>query len=209
MKRTLLAALVLVGAIATASSAAEFQVKSKESVDAAYAVGCLSEEDGKWMLIHATDAVVTEISPLTPDEEKAADALETPGDNRYHLIGVERDRLREFFLLAGHHFKPKGERVYDHSEYLSGMLNAYNYGLAGEQPNLTLQVSFFKDGEKRGQIEEKPFAAQVLQMALTTFDIPLNVSNFKEPGDYTIEITVTDHIKNEKLTETIAFVIEE
>ena len=79
MKRTLLAALVLAGAIATASSAAESQAKSKKSVDAVYAVGCISEEDGKWMLIRATDAVVTEISPLTPDEEKAADALETPG----------------------------------------------------------------------------------------------------------------------------------
>ena len=45
-------------------------------------------------------------------------------------------------------------------------------------------------------------------MALTTFDIPLNVENFKQPGDYTLEITVTDHIKNEKITETIDFVIE-
>ena len=47
MKRTLLAALVLAGAIATASSAAESQAKSKKSVDAVYAVGCISEEDGK------------------------------------------------------------------------------------------------------------------------------------------------------------------
>ena len=51
MKRTLLAALVLVGAIATASTAAESQAKSKKSVDAVFAVGCLSEEDGEWMLI--------------------------------------------------------------------------------------------------------------------------------------------------------------
>ncbi len=113
------------------------------------------------------------------------------------------------FLLAGYHFKPKGERVYKHSDYLTGVLNAYNYGLDGEQPNLTLQVSFFKDGEKRGQTEDGPFLAQTPLMALTVFDIPLNISRFKEPGDYTIEITVTDHIKNEKLTEEITFVIEE
>ena len=113
------------------------------------------------------------------------------------------------FLLGGYHFKPKGERVYTHSEQLAGVLNAYNYGLDGEQPNLTLQVSFFKDGEKRGQTEDGPFLAQAPLMALTVFDIPLNISRFKEPGDYTIEITVTDHIKNEKLTEEITFVIEE
>ena len=113
------------------------------------------------------------------------------------------------FLLASHHFKPKGERVYNHSEVLSGILYAYNYGLAGEQPNLTLQVSIFKDGEKRAQMKDTPFGAQASHMALTIFDIPLNISRFKEPGDYTIEITVTDHIKNENLTEKIAFVIEE
>ncbi len=105
MKRTLLVALVLVGAIATASTAAESQAKSKKSVDAVYAVGCISEEDGKWMLIRATDAVVTEISPLTPDEEEAADALETPGDKRYHLIGVEAFNLPDH---KGHKVQVKG-----------------------------------------------------------------------------------------------------
>ena len=113
------------------------------------------------------------------------------------------------FLLAGYYFKPKGERLYNHSEQLAGVLNAYNYGLTGEQPNLTFQLLFFKDGEKRGQTENTPFMVQTPNMALTIFDIPLNISNFKEPGDYTIEITVTDHIKNEKLMEEITFVIEE
>ena len=112
------------------------------------------------------------------------------------------------FLLAGHHFKPKGEKVYNHSEQLAGVLFAYNYGVAGDQPNLTSQVLFFKDGEKRGQTADGPFMAQTPSMALTIFDIPLKISSFKEPGDYTIEITVTDHVKNEKLTEEIAFVIE-
>ncbi len=105
MKRTILVALVLVGAIATPSTAAESQAKSKKSVDAVYAVGCLSEEDGKWMLIRATDAVVTEISPLTPIEEEAADALETPGDKRYHLIGVEAFNLPDH---KGHKVQVKG-----------------------------------------------------------------------------------------------------
>ena len=45
-------------------------------------------------------------------------------------------------------------------------------------------------------------------MALTIFDIPLNVPNFKDPGNYRIEIVVTDHVKNEKVTEEIEFVVE-
>lgn len=57
------------------------------------------------MLIRATDAVVTEISPLTPVEEEAADALETPGDERYHLIGVEAFDLPDH---RGHKVQVKG-----------------------------------------------------------------------------------------------------
>lgn len=113
------------------------------------------------------------------------------------------------FLLAGYHFRPKGGLVYDHSEQLAGVLNAYNYGVSGDQPNLTLQVAFFKDGEKRGQTEDGPFMAQAPHMALTIFDIPLNIPNFKEPGAYTIELTVTDHIKNETVKEEIEIVVEE
>ena len=105
MKRTLLVALLLAGAIAAASTAADSQAKSEKSVDAVYAVGCISEEDGKWMLIHASDAVVTEISPLTPEEAEAADALETPGDKRYHLIGVEAFHLPDH---KGHKVQVKG-----------------------------------------------------------------------------------------------------
>lgn len=113
------------------------------------------------------------------------------------------------FLLAGYHFKPKADRVYDHSERLSGVLNAYNYGIDGDQPNLTIQVSFFKGDERRGQTEESPFMAQAPQMALTIFDVPLDIPNFEEPGEYRIEIAVTDHVNNETVTEEIEFVIEE
>jgi GWxTD domain-containing protein len=112
------------------------------------------------------------------------------------------------FQLAGYHFKPKGERVYSHSEQLSGVLNAYNYGLEGDQPNLTIQVSFFKGDEPRGQTEDAPFVAQAAQMALTIFDIPLSIPNFKDPGEYKITIVVTDHVKNQTAEEEIEIVVE-
>jgi len=155
--------------------------------------------------VHGTQVVDLEVPTFAGDALTLSSVLMySNGDPTDEVNGVPG----KAFLLAGYHFEPKGERVYRHSEYLSGVLNAYNYGLAGKKPNLTIQVSFFKDGERRGQTADSPFAAQVPQMALTTFDIPLNIPNFKEPGDYTIEITVTDHIKNEKLTKTIDFAIE-
>ena len=155
--------------------------------------------------VHGTQIIDLEVPTFAGDALTLSSVLMySNGDPTDEINGVPG----KAFLLAGYHFKPKGEKIYSHSEYLSGVLNAYNYGLAGEQPSLTIQISFFKDGEKRGQTEESPFAAQASHMALTTFDIPLNIANFEQPGDYTIEITVTDHIKNEKLMETIEFVIE-
>lgn len=112
------------------------------------------------------------------------------------------------FMLAGYYFQPKGERVYSHSEQLSGVLNAYNYGVDGDQPNLTIQVSFFKGEEARGQTEDAPFVAQAEQMALTIFDIPLNIPNFKDPGDYRIKIVVTDHVNNKTVEDEVEFVVE-
>ena len=156
--------------------------------------------------VHGTQIIDLEVSSFEGDALTLSSVVMfSSADRTGEVNGVPGSA----FLLGGYHFKPKGERVYNHSEQLAGVLNAYNYGFAGEQPNLTLQVAFFKDGEKRGQTEDAPFTAQAPQFALTIFDIPLSVSNFKEPGNYTIEITVTDHIKNEKLTEEITFVIEE
>ena len=138
-------------------------------------------------------AETVEIRKITPEIENVV---------TYHLAFSNPE------IAAGYHFKPKGERVYSHSEQLSGVFNAYNFGVAGDQPNLTVQVSFFKDDEKRGQTEDAPFVAQAAQMALTIFDIPLNIPNFKEPGEYRIEIRVTDHVKNETVTEKIEIVVE-
>jgi hypothetical protein len=76
-----------------------------EPVGAVHTGGCLALEGDKWVLTHATDPVVTEISPLTPDEEAAADAIEKLGENRFHLIGIEAFDLPKH---EGHKVQVKG-----------------------------------------------------------------------------------------------------
>lgn len=112
------------------------------------------------------------------------------------------------FLLGGYHFTPKREMVYTQQQQLSGVFNAYNYGLEGDKPNLTYQVTFFKGDERRGSTKDEPFMLQTPEMALTIFDIPLNLPNFKDPGDYRVELKVTDHVKQKTITKVIPFVMQ-
>ncbi len=76
-----------------------------EPVGAVHTIGCLSREGGTWILTHAPEPVATEISPLTPEEEAAADAIEKLGENRFHLIGVEAFDLPKH---EGHKVQVKG-----------------------------------------------------------------------------------------------------
>lgn len=131
------------------------------------------------------------------------------------LMFVEGNKVNEAmgspgraFLFGGYHFTPKREMVYTKKDQLSGVFYAYNYGLEGDKPNLTVQVSFYKDSERRGSTKDEPFMLQSPEMALTIFDIPLNIPNFKDPGNYRVEVKVTDHVSGKTVTKEIPFEIQ-
>ena len=128
--------------------------------------------------------------------------------SRAEKTGKVKGALGEAFTFGGYHVYPKRELVYTHDDKLSGMLNAYNFGLDGGQPKLTIQVSFFQEDQLRGRTADEPFVAQSPEVARTIFDLPLNIPNFKEPGNYTLKIKVTDHTNQNVLTEEVDFVIE-
>ncbi len=109
------------------------------------------------------------------------------------------------FLLGGYHFTPKREMVYTNKDQLSGVFYAYNYAVEGEKPNLTVHLSFFKEGQARGATKEEPFMLQTPEMALTIFDIPLSIANFKEPGNYKVTVKVTDQVTKKTVTQDIPF----
>jgi GWxTD domain-containing protein len=113
------------------------------------------------------------------------------------------------FMLGGYHFIPKKELVYTKADQISGVFNAYNYGVEGGNPNLLVQCVFSKDGVKKAQTKNDSFMLQTAEMALTIFDVPLNIPNFSEAGEYTLEITVTDEVNKKTLKKEISFVIQE
>jgi GWxTD domain-containing protein len=153
----------------------------------------------------------TKITDLeVPDFDAAADLtlssiiMFSQGDKVNEAMGSPG----RAFLVGGYHFIPKRELVYTQKDQLAGVFNAYNFGVEGDKPNLTIQVTFFKGTERRGSTKEEPFMLQSSDMALTIFDIPLNLPNFKDPGDYHIELKVTDKVKGKTIIKEIPFVIQ-
>ena len=66
-----------------------------------------------------------------------------------------------------------------------------------------MQFVFSQDGARRGQTKNSPVPASSV-VAIGVMDVPL--SSF-EPGKYSVQLRVTDHVKNEVVTEDIAFEI--
>ena len=128
------------------------------------------------------------------------------------LLFTDGEKLQEFvpktgqaFLVGGFHFYPKLGKTYETSDALRAVFNVYGYGLENGNPDLTMQFVFSKDGRRRGQTKDEPIQSASEAIAIGVMDVPL--ASF-EPGDYTVQLRVTDHVKDEVVTEDIDFVIE-
>ncbi len=177
-------------------------------------VGLLDESQ-----VHGTQIMDLEVPDFDSGELKISSMLLFSEAER---SGETSGMFGNAFVLGGYHFTPKREmvlvqrqnlpeaslRLYTTKDQFSGVFNAYNFGVEGDKPDLTVQVRFFKDGKPRGQTKEEPFMLQSAEVALTIFDIPLSIPNFKDPGVYRIEVHVIDKIKGERLKEEFQLVIE-
>ncbi len=128
------------------------------------------------------------------------------------LLFTDGEKLQEFvpktgqaFLVGGFHFYPKLGKTYETSDALRAVFNVYGYGVENGSPDLTKQFVFSKDGKRRSQTKDEPLQTASEDIAIGVMDVPL--SGF-EPGDYTVQLRVTDHVKDEVVTEDIDFVIK-
>jgi hypothetical protein len=128
------------------------------------------------------------------------------------LLFTEGEKVEEHlaspgraFVIGGFHFTPKVGRFYRTEDRLSGVFHAYGYGVEQGKPNLTAQYIFLQGDVKQGQTRDEPFISVGPEIATTVFDMPL--ASF-DPGEYTLRVKVTDHIRNEVLTKDIDFVLK-
>ncbi|HJS75389.1 MAG TPA: hypothetical protein VJ921_13950, partial [Vicinamibacteria bacterium] len=162
----------------------------------------IMDEAGTTMGTKIVDVTVPDLS--TTELQLSSILMFTEGNK----IGEAQGSPGKAFLLGGYHFKPKREMVYTTKDQLSGVFYAYNYGVEGDKPNLTVHLSFFREGAARGATKEEPFMLQTPEMALTIFDIPLSIANFKEPGNYKVTVKVTDQVTKKTITQDIPFEIK-
>jgi GWxTD domain-containing protein len=111
-------------------------------------------------------------------------------------------RAGQAFVIGGYHFVPKLDAVYQKTDQLSGVFQAYGYGIGEEGANLTARYLLYRDGEPAGKTQDEPFISAGETFAITVFDIPLE--GF-EPGKYLLKIQVSDHVNGKMLTKELQF----
>ena len=150
---------------------------------------------------YGTQIVPLSVPDFTQDELKlSTTVLFTDGEKTDDLV----PQIGKAFLVGEYHFIPKQGTSFAKTDAIRAVFNVYGYGIPdGADPNLTMQFVFSQDGARRGQTKNSPVPASSV-VAIGVMDVPL--SSF-EPGKYSVQLRVTDHVKNEVVTEDIAFEI--
>ena len=127
------------------------------------------------------------------------------------VVYNEGKQTREPAGTPGHAFqfgtvKFRPARTFTQKDTLGFFFFVYGLGFdAGAKPNVTGQYIFYKDGKRNGQTKEEPLLAEG-NHAVGNAEIPL--SSF-EPGNYRIEVKVTDRALNQVTIKDVEFVLKE
>jgi len=107
------------------------------------------------------------------------------------------------FQFGQAHFTPKREMVYKTTDTLSAFFFVYGYGIdsATAKPNLSGQYVFYKDGARWRATKDEVLQANESQ-GVGNAEIPL--SSF-EPGNYKVEVRVTDKTSNKMVKQEVEF----
>ena len=102
-------------------------------------------------------------------------------------------------------FTPRGAKPFRPKDDLGILFFLYGFGVDGKgQANLTSDYTLYRDGEKAVQIPTQSLRAGSTQ-AIANVQIPL--AKF-EPGNYQVEVQITDHVTGRNLSDRIEFVLE-
>ncbi len=128
------------------------------------------------------------------------------------LLFADSRRVEEPPGTSGHAFQfgqvkftPRGARPFRPKDDLGILFFLYGFGVDAEgQAHLTSDYTLYRDGEKAVQIPTQSLQAGSTQ-AVANVQIPL--AKF-EPGNYQVEVKITDHVTSRNLTDRIEFVLE-
>jgi hypothetical protein len=114
----------------------------------------------------------------------------------------------ELSALELNHLRDTSLRQFKRGTILNYGLMAFNAKLDGaNKPDLSLQIKVFRDGKPffEGQVEKIPQDWQV-DLQKVRFGASLSLGDRMQPGDYVLQIIVTDNLAGEKRKVASQFV---
>ena len=119
-------------------------------------------------------------------------------------VGEEAPHAGKAFNLAGSHLTPKRTKEYSKSEDIQGVFYVYGFG----QPvDMTVQYVFWRGEQRRGASAAEPVTNAAEDFAVVPFGFPLSIRNFEEPGDYRVEVKLTDNVTGKNITQDVHFTV--
>ena len=109
------------------------------------------------------------------------------------------------FQFGRVHFTPAPSKRFTLADTMGILFFVYGFELdARGQPSLTSDYVLFKDDEKLSDVPAQPLQAGSKQ-AIARLELPLEKFS---PGNYRVQIEVTDQITNEVITDRVEFLLE-
>jgi len=109
------------------------------------------------------------------------------------------------FVIGGTKVRPSVNQTFTRDQTLGIYMQIYNLGIDTKthRPSLNVQYDISKDGKKILSQPEDPtkWASAARQITLQK-EMPLKLL---QPGKYTVEIKVTDNVKNQTVSPTASF----
>jgi GWxTD domain-containing protein len=128
------------------------------------------------------------------------------------LLFTESRRVEEPPGTFGHAFQfgqvkftPAGSRAFRPTDDLGILFFLYGFSLDdGGEAHLTGDYVLYRDGEEQARLPTQSLQAGSTQ-AVANVQIPLTTF---EPGNYQVDVQITDHVANKTLSERIDFILE-
>jgi hypothetical protein len=151
------------------------------------------------------------LSSLTTSSVILAKGLE-PADKQ--LNGQEQ--LEQPFTISGYKITPAFSSTFPKSGELLWVFYIYNEGMAGSgKPDLTVEYNFFRAAEEKAFTNLQPSAYNSTNLP-AEFNVAAGHQVFVgqgvplttfAPGDYKVEIKVTDKTNSQSITRTLPFTV--
>ena len=97
-------------------------------------------------------------------------------------------------------------RQFKRGTVLNYRFTIYNAKFAGASPNVSYQTRLFRDNKPIFESNVQPVVSPLIQSGEVSFAGSLSLGAAMEPGDYVVQVVVTDNLAKSKRNSAMQFV---